>query len=288
MPVIYVDVLFLINFIVDALLLICTLRLGGFRINYLRSICAAALGGIYSVFIFFPSMPDLLLAFSKLAAASAMILIAAKIRSIYDFLRGVLCFYISNFLLGGVLTSLMYFTSVGAKTNALLSNGSIYFNIKLPTLISVSVTVTAAVYFISYEIKSQLRRSPCICRVIIGFGGKTVKTDGFIDTGNKLTSPGGGVPVAVAEYSLIEGLLDENTAHFIKNGDIASLYEFSANLGRFTLIPYSAVGTDVGFLIGFSPEIFLINDSPAADCIIAICCGKLGKSKIILNPDVLT
>ncbi len=286
MPVIYIDVLFVINFIIDSLILICTAKIGGFRVNIYRICGSAIFGGLYSVLIFFPDLPDILLTLSKCAVSSLMIIIAVKINSKSDFLRGILCFYISNFILGGTLTAVMYFTEFGTKTNALLSNGSVYFDISLSRIVIFSVCITAALSYLAGEIKSRLRRSDSFCTVTIGFFGKTVTADGFIDTGNSLSYLGT-TPVTVADFRLIEKLFDENISRFIKSGDISSVYETGDNCGAFTLVPYNAVGTQCGFLIGFKPDFFLVNGKETADSIIAVYNNIHGRTKILVNPDAL-
>ena len=59
MTVIYVDTLFLLNGIIDYLLLLAAARLAGEPLRRLRFGAAAALGGAYAVAIFLPGMASL-------------------------------------------------------------------------------------------------------------------------------------------------------------------------------------------------------------------------------------
>ncbi len=287
MPVIYVDVLFLINFIIDGFLLICTAQMGGFAIKNLRIAAGALLGGIYSVLIFFPDLPDILLALSKMGAAAIMIVIAVKISTLRDFFRGLLCFYISGFLLGGVVTALMYTTSWGTRTQAVLSNGSLYFNIGFIRLVLTASVTAVVVGVVARGLKTRLLRQPNMCSVTIGFGGRKVSGVALIDSGNSLTAPGGISPVAVVEASVAAKLFDETVASMMKEGDICGLFESLPKNAKMTVITYNAVGTEKGIMPGFKPDFLTINGKNAGNPTVAICSGDMGRVKIILNPDLL-
>ena len=56
MTVIYVDTLFLLNALVDYLLLLCAARLAGEPLKRLRFALGAVLGGGYAVAIFLPGL----------------------------------------------------------------------------------------------------------------------------------------------------------------------------------------------------------------------------------------
>ena len=287
MPVIYVDVLFLINFSIDGFLLICMAQMGGFRIKGLRIAAGALLGGIYSVLIFFPDLPDILLALSKIAAAAIMLLIAVKISTLRDFFRGFLCFYISGFLLGGVLTALMYTTSWGARTQAVLSNGSLYFNIGFTRLVLTASVMAVVAGVVARGLKARLLRQPNMCSVTIGFGGRKISGEALIDSGNSLTAPGGISPVAVVEASVVAKLFDEAVAVMMKEGDICGLASYLPPNAKITAITYNAVGTEKGIMPGFKPDFLTIDGKNAENPTVAVCSGDMGRVKIILNPDLL-
>ena len=73
MTVIYVDTLFLLNGIIDYLLLLAAARLAGEPLRRLRFGAAAALGGAYAVAIFLPGMSFLAGPWCKLASCVLML-----------------------------------------------------------------------------------------------------------------------------------------------------------------------------------------------------------------------
>ena len=58
MTVIYVDTLFLLNAVVDYLLLLCAARLAGEPLHRIRFGIGAVLGGLYAVALFLPGLPS--------------------------------------------------------------------------------------------------------------------------------------------------------------------------------------------------------------------------------------
>ena len=76
LTVIYVDTLFLLNAIVDYLLLLCSARLAGERLSRLRFALGALLGGLYAVALFLPGFGFLGRPLCRLSAAVLMVLTA--------------------------------------------------------------------------------------------------------------------------------------------------------------------------------------------------------------------
>ena len=76
LTVIYVDTLFLLNAIVDYLLLLCSARLAGERLSRLRFALGALLGGLYAVALFLPGFGFLGRPLCRLSAAVLMVLLA--------------------------------------------------------------------------------------------------------------------------------------------------------------------------------------------------------------------
>ena len=75
MTVVYIDALFLLNFVVDYLLLLCAGRLAGEVLHRGRLALGAALAGAYAAAVFLPGMGFLLHPLCKLAAAVLALLI---------------------------------------------------------------------------------------------------------------------------------------------------------------------------------------------------------------------
>ena len=76
MTVVYLDELFLLNFVVDYLLLLSSARLAGEPLHRGRMALGAALGGIYAALLFLEGLGFLAHPLCRLAAAVGMLLCA--------------------------------------------------------------------------------------------------------------------------------------------------------------------------------------------------------------------
>ncbi len=280
MVVIYVDVLFLVNFIIDSALLFCTGRLLCRKMSAWRILAGGGVGGIYSSVIFFISLPSPILFMCKIFASCAMVLISFSFRQIKEFVWGLVCFYISNFLLGGTLTALFNFSG----KSGILKNGSLYFPLSFFQLMLMATPLILALLFTCTKLKDKLSGVEKDCMVTIGFGEKEVLIQGIIDSGSSLKEPISGLPVIVIGVGQAETLLSEQTAGLIKCGDLSRLIE----TGKFRLIPCRSVNSK-NFLAGFFPDFAKILTSKGEKfcrCTIAISPDDFVE-KAIVNPEVL-
>lgn len=288
MPVIYIDVLFIINFLIDFILFYASARLAGKRIHGMRFFLACFVGGIYSVCIFFPRLGFLQSAAIKIIASATLVVIAFRLKNFKDFLFMLSIFYAVNFVFAGGITATMFFTDFGTKTDALLSNGSLY--IDLPVLKLLIITAIIAV-FLQWGIKmlrKSLKNRGIISKLTIFESGKAAEIYGIMDTGNSLYSHG--LPVCVVQFSAIAHILPKDISRAVETGNIAGVIS-SSNVTwakKLRLVSYSAIGTKNGILVGFIPEkatLEISNKPYNCNCVIAVYPGKL-KYSAILNPDI--
>lgn len=288
MAVIYIDVLFAVNFIVDLILLWCCGKLAGIQLKKLRLFFGAAFGGLYSAVIFFPSLQYLQLFVIKIAASAIMLALSFKIISGRQFLKIMFSFYAVNIIFGGALNVFMMFF----KNTAAISNGSLYFDLPFAKLILLTF-LTAGIFYISLcFLRRFLMHSGSLCRITAEAFGKRAVFYGFVDTGNCLKEPVSGLPVIVAELSCLKSLFDEKTLTMLENGDISALCEMFG--GIFALIPYNSVGCENGLMTGIRINEIKIEQEKfppiTADCFIGVYNGKLKNAmgyKAIINPNIL-
>lgn len=280
MPVIYIDILFLINFILDSGLLFITGRLSGKTPHPLRILPGGAFGGIYSCSVFFVNLPFSSSFFIKLLAAAIMILITFYPFSKKEFARLLINFYIQTFLLGGMLSATFYFSG----RPAVMSNNIYYFPFSTLQLFCLSIPLITLLAFHWKKSKNRLLSYGKYCTVTISHDGKSLITEGLIDSGCSLSDPLSGKPVIILNASLSEKIFDSTQTNLIKNHQLAELL-----INGFRLIPYSTVSSADGNMAGFTPDSCEININGRnfnCDCVIAFSHSFSGKNAII-NPDVL-
>lgn len=243
MNVIYVDTLFLINTVIDYLLLLASARIAGEPLYRLRFGLGAVLGGGYAVALFLPGMGFLYHPLCRLAVAIFMVLTAfSRSRRL---LRQILIFFaLACGFGGGVLAA----SILGSRTLT-FGNGVFYSAIDLKI-----VLVSAAACYAGLSLvfrrwgRYSIHRGE-IEQVIISIFDKQISLLALIDTGNTLSDPVSGQPVWVMEGRCLHDLLPEVDESAIRNpaGAMERLNQLWP--GRFRLLPYRSVGVDCGLLL---------------------------------------
>lgn len=126
MPVIYLDVLVVLNWFIDFLLLSSTSRILRLPFKRWRLVLGALLGGISSCLIFLPAMPFYLSMLVKLAAGSLIVLASFPWLGIRAY--GNRCWFSWSFLppLPESRSAIWFFA---APAGFLVANGVVYFDV---------------------------------------------------------------------------------------------------------------------------------------------------------------
>ena len=245
MTVVYIDALFLLNLIVNYLLLLAAAKLAGEPLRRLRLAAGAALGGLYAAAIFFPGMGFLTHPLCKLGAAVLMLL--TGFGGSRRLLRVTLVFFGLSCAFGGGIFAIGLLGGRGLT----LRNGVLYSVMDLRILL-LSAAVCYAVLTLVFRRTARHGRREVLPAVLI-LEGRRVAVNALVDTGNTLTDPVTGRSVMVAEGSRLspllpgERVLDEKALR-----DPVGTLERLSRGGRgrrFRLLPYQAVGVECGMLL---------------------------------------
>ncbi|MCD8049020.1 MAG: sigma-E processing peptidase SpoIIGA [Clostridia bacterium] len=281
MTVIYIDVLFAVNFIINILLIEASgviLRLSSV---WYRTLFASALGALYAVCVFFPNLHLLYTFLMKIAFSALIVAVAYKTKNFRSFLRLWATFYAVSFVFGGCVAAVLSLTELGRKTGAIYSNGIIYLNLPWQTLF-----VSTLIAYILVLILGRVRKKRIACdaakRIVeIRLGKKSVSLNAIIDTGNSLFDPITGDPVMVAEYDAVKPLLPEGEGSLLESMSRAGL--------KVRLIPFSSVGVDGGIMPAFLPDAVTIENRAVKRCVVCICSrslSQMGEYRALLNPQL--
>ncbi|BDE87573.1 sigma-E processing peptidase SpoIIGA [uncultured Flavonifractor sp.] len=245
MTVVYIDALFLLNLIVNYLLLLAAAKLAGEPLRRLRLAAGAALGGLYAAAIFFPGMGFLTHPLCKLGAAVLMLL--TGFGGSRRLLRVTLVFFGLSCAFGGGIFAIGLLGGRGLT----LRNGVLYSVMDLRILL-LSAAVCYAVLTLVFRRTARHGRRE-VLPAVLTLEGRRVAVNALVDTGNTLTDPVTGRPVMVAEGSRLspllpgERVLDEKALR-----DPVGTLERLSRGGRgrrFRLLPYQAVGVECGMLL---------------------------------------
>lgn len=250
MPTVYIDILFLVNFIIDYFLLLAASSVRRLKINRLRLLLASLFGGFYSCFAFFPPLSPMYSVIGKIAASAVMTLIAFPVRNAKNLFFNFACVHIASALFAGLVmgTELLF-----SPKNMLVSNGEVYVNVSAFTLVLFALSAYLLMLLFSRVFK--LRRGEELSRLKITLSGKTAEMTALFDSGNRLTDPITGARVIVVSLESVKALVPQDI--FSKNGDI-SLAEGTELERRVCAVPFSALSGN-GVLPAFRPDKVEIN-----------------------------
>lgn len=242
---VYLDLLVLLNFLVDLLLILGTNRLSGYPMGLKRAVPAALLGGVYAGVCVLPGFSFLGNTLWRMVSLVLMSVIAFDLNQ-SGLRRGVLFVFLSM-ALGGIALGLgsggfwsLVLSAVGVCFLCILG-----FRGKAGAQHYVPVTVTC--------------------------GNKTVSLTALVDTGNTLRDPISGRPVLVVDESVAAKLCLLSRSQLTRPIETMA----SAKLPGLRLIPYTAVGSSAGMLLGMRPDSVLV-DGKEKEYIVAFAPQNLG------------
>lgn len=254
--ILYVDVLvglLAANLFFDYLLLWATGEVTGQTATMARLTLGALMGTVYFFLVYFSRLGLIpgygLLHFPPMviAVAAAMVFYTfrpkpwRKFASLMGFFIGI------GLIAGGAGLAAAYLTGNGSRPNVLW--GTV---IAVATILIIAEMGWGVVH---RRVWQHLYYVP----LEIALGGKTVKIDALLDTGNRLQDPLTGRPVIVVELDQMVDLLPARVVESIRqfNTGFGSIDTLADELGweaRFCLVPFSTVGSAKGLMPGFRPD----------------------------------
>lgn len=259
--VIYVDVLFVVNFFITYLLLLLTKLISKKNAKVFRLASGAFVGGAYSLVIFAQDLHFLLTAAGKVLASAVIVFIAFGFKRLTEFLKCLGVFYLANMvLLGAVLGVWLIFRPDGIVIN----NDTVYFDIPAPTLL-VCALFAYLISLAAVKIYNRTLGSRDIYSLTVFKNGIEKRMYAFADSGNKLREPFSDYPVIVVD----KGKLTFETER---------------------IIPFSTVGGE-GTLRAFRPDKVIISSgkkSVETDKVyIAVSDVDSKDFSAIINPEII-
>lgn len=295
MPIIYIDVLFVVNLIINYILLRACCIFSGLKLNKYRVVLGAFVGACYAVLIFFPNFSVIYSTICKMLISMLIVAVSFPFYSVRSYIKALLIFYIVSFGFGGCVLGIFYFSDVGAKLGAVYSNGVLYFNLPW-TILALSGTIFfIAVKLFAFFSGKVYRGHNLRKKLYLSFGEKSAEITALLDTGNSLVDPVSLSPVIIVEYKLLKNLFNDDIKQALDRigcDNITWIMSDVAEKGLpARLIPFSSLGKDNGMLIGFVPDRAEIRDDCGVKvlgkCVIGLYDRPLSKDRsygALLNP----
>lgn len=273
MTVIYIDTLFLLNAIVDYLLLLSSAKVAGEPLRRGRFALGAVLGGLYACAIFLPGLGFLARPLCRVASAVLMVLCAFC--GTRRLLRQTLIFACLAFAFGGGVMAV----SLLGRQGLSLEGGVIYSGMDLKIVLLSAAGCYAVLTLLFKKWARHTRSAGELLPVTLFLGEKTASFLALLDTGNTLSDPISGRPVLVAQRECISPLLPENLLPERLDdpaGFLARLEDQDWR-SRFRLLPYRTVGVEGGLLLAlrvdgaqiggcrWGPSLVALSPGPVSD-----------------------
>ena len=247
--VVYLDLVLILNFLVDFLLILAANRLSGFPTAFWRSVGGAGLGAVYGAACFLPGFSFLAGNLWRITALALMG--AAAFGCSHSGLRRTGVFVLLSMALGGL--------AAGANRNDLWALGLCAGLLWLLCRISFRGHSAGQEY-----INVELTR-----------GNTTLSVLALRDTGNLLRDPLTGEQVLVAGADMAEKLLGLNRDQLRHPAETLA----SGVVPGLRLIPYHSVGNPGGMLLAFRFRDGKIGKKPAQP-LVAFAPEEIGKSGV--------
>ena len=222
---VYLDVIFLINFLFDFLLLTATSLLLKRNVKFVNILLGSLVGAL-SIFVLFIQINSFELFIIKVIISLLMVLITFKYKNIRYTLKNIFYLYSTSMVLGGVL----YYLNVEFSYK---QEGLVFYHDGL------SINFIFLIIFspvIVYAYVKQIKKLKNNCKIY--FYDKCLDLTGFIDSGNQLTDPYLRRPIIL-----------------INKKD----YIYDINEFKMVMVPYSGVNSK-GLITCVQPTKIIINN----------------------------
>ena len=277
---VYWDIMFLMNFTIDYIMLYSTAKVTFLKSNFLKMTLGAMIGGMYGIFIFEKS-----LAFNFLTYVLVTLLILYITFSTLSF-KIISTFYIVSFLFGGISSYLNNMYGVIKMSNGFLYVENNFFAILLGVIASSFIVV-----ILLKLIKRNAIKQRQIKTVDIYLDGKNISVMGLLDTGNLLLDPITKYPVILVSFDDVKEILPMEIKKFLEEKGNLCVNINRRIISKIRLIPYKNSNSN-DILKGFKPDYIVIKDGKErkiTDVIIAVTYNKLSQNNefnAILNPQI--
>lgn len=303
MPVVYIDVVWLVNFVMDAAILF-TANWIAKRPTRLARICLASLiGATYALLLFTPSLWMLTTWVGKAIVSLLIVAIAIPCKNWLELVRACLLFYFVTFVFAGATIALHYAVpGVSVASGTVVSHKGLAFMTSIKSL-ALLIAIPLSIGLIQVCVRRVRRlqlQSASYYQVFVRLSGRSVTFTGMVDTGNQLRDPLTRRPVCMVDAAVMAQILPNSIAHAICHGkDVVSALEQISDvtwMKRMSLVPYRGAGGVQHMTVAFRPdEVELERDGKrvlvTGPCLLAVHTEPLsveGRFQAILHTELLT
>lgn len=268
---VYLDVLFLRELIVDAILLLVTAWVRKSKPNPWRIIAAAAIGALFVICMLFPALSMMYHFIVKVSISLLILYVSFGFTSLQQYLKDIAAFYTVNFVIAGGLLGIQYMlmqssndvwssiAAVGGSVSVQLKMGLFYF------ISAFSISIYLFRHVLLSKRMQELVQSH-LADVTIHIDGMSFQCKGLIDTGNQLYDPLTRLPVMIVQTTCLQEVLPASFLSYIQKGEmdraitsVTSEQDLVGLQHRLRLVPYRGINRNSQFMVAIKPDRVVVN-----------------------------
>ncbi len=294
--VIYADVVFIINLVMDTFILFLTSIILKKRINKGLIFLGGLLGSmLYCMLMFYEPMSKYYNAFTSLFTFLIPLLIIFRPKTLREFLKTFITLNVCAFFIGGLSTALLFYTNASSYIGDLLNFTVDNFSIKF-LFFSCSFSYVA-IKILRLIITEKINKKQEIVSVEVNTDKNKIVFNALVDTGNTLKEPLEDKHIIITEFEIIKEMLPSELKLIFYEKKERDINEFTKLpleiVNKVRMIPFKSIGNENGFLIGFRVEgvtIYTETDKyEIKDIYIGIASFKLSNTdnfNALINPEI--
>jgi len=177
---IYVDQMFLENFIMNFIILYITSKLSGNQSKWYRLSIGAGIGALYVILSYIIGIYNSQIISTKILLSIVMVFSSFNIRKVNEFFK-VFCFFLGiTFFIGGASFGLAFFSNA-----VMISEGGILYVEEFPVLM-IAIGSTVAIIIVKWTyifLKRKINLKELLYNIDIKLFDKNISTVAFLDLG---------------------------------------------------------------------------------------------------------
>jgi stage II sporulation protein GA (sporulation sigma-E factor processing peptidase) len=262
----YLDLIWLLNFCIDYLLLWMTALFRQVHFKKWRLALASVIGSSYVLFLFVPPLLPLYTFTVKVVLALLIIWVAFGFESLYKFAGHFLMFYFVSFITGGGMLAVHFFmeSQHDLLQGMVTTQGSGYGDAVSWWFVIIGFPV---LYWFTYSrwshLKQTKQKSGHTVRLDVYFGDERLTCPGLVDTGNSLYEPFTKTPVMIVEEGVLQGVVPHEVLDMQKEGasegtldtnEVEELPDADFWLSRLRMVPYRGVRQSMEMMVALKAD----------------------------------
>ena len=277
--VVYADVIFIENLIINFVILYVTVSLKSIKKSYFRILFSSTIGSLYAIISIAVKSIFINNFISKLLLSILIIIIIYPTRKIKKLIETLLLFYMISITAGGAAIAISYLIQ-GYRIRVVNGIPIIDF----PILISgIGVIIGISLIIITIKnLKTKISKKDIFYDVDIVIENKSIKVRALLDTGNMLKDPLTNKPVMVATKRSFKKIMPSqilDNINLILGGDRIGEIMNKEISKRIKIIPFNSLGNEHGILIGIKSDKIIVDNCEIKNVIIGIYEKEFSKTK---------